>query len=300
MSRPLNFREIEAFRAVMLTGTTVGAARMLHTTQPSISRLISQAQMATGLALFANERGRLHPTQEALHLFDTIQLHFQGLEKIENTVSALRESGTGVLRIACTPTLALGVLPQVVETFMKSWPNVHLNVQTMGTRQMREGMLHGLHDIAMTNNGLEGSEFHNQEIHTTEAVCVMAPGHPLADRRAIDARDLQHYPLLCLDRGDSLDMELRQRLAQRKVTVPMNIETTYSATICVFAAQGIGLGIVNPYIASVFRDRVAVRRFTPRIKVTTYASNARFAPASELTGKFLKALVDHIRATQWD
>jgi hypothetical protein len=60
---------------------------------------------------------------------------------------------------------------------------------------------------------------------------------------------LQHYPLLCLDRVDSLDMQLRQRLVQRNVTVPTNIETTYAAAICAFAVQGIGLGIVNPYIA---------------------------------------------------
>jgi hypothetical protein len=33
MSRPLSAREIEAFRAVMQTGTTTAAARLLHTTQ---------------------------------------------------------------------------------------------------------------------------------------------------------------------------------------------------------------------------------------------------------------------------
>ncbi|REN20915.1 LysR family transcriptional regulator, partial [Mycobacterium tuberculosis] len=52
MSRPLNFRQIEAFRAVMQTGTTTAAAAMLHTTQPSVSRLLAQIQNATQLKLF--------------------------------------------------------------------------------------------------------------------------------------------------------------------------------------------------------------------------------------------------------
>ena len=65
MSRPLNFRQIEAFHAVMLAGTTTGAAQMLRTTQPSVSRLLAQAQQASGLKLFDMERGRLRPTREA-------------------------------------------------------------------------------------------------------------------------------------------------------------------------------------------------------------------------------------------
>src|SRR3546814_15954661 len=83
MSRPLNFRQIEAFRAVMLTGTTTSAARMLHTTQPSISRLIGQIQSASGITLFDMLHGRLRPTAEGHELFDTIQRHSLGLESIE-------------------------------------------------------------------------------------------------------------------------------------------------------------------------------------------------------------------------
>src|SRR3546814_18036071 len=66
MSRPLNFRQIEAFRAVMLTSTTTSAARMLHTTQPSISRLIGQIQSASGITLFDMLHGRLRPTAEEI------------------------------------------------------------------------------------------------------------------------------------------------------------------------------------------------------------------------------------------
>ncbi|PTN43318.1 LysR family transcriptional regulator, partial [Achromobacter xylosoxidans] len=94
MSRPLNFRQIEAFHAVMLAGTTTGAAQMLRTTQPSVSRLLAQVQQASGLKLFDMERGRLRPTREAKDLFDTVQRHFVGLERIEDRVAAMRRSGS--------------------------------------------------------------------------------------------------------------------------------------------------------------------------------------------------------------
>jgi len=34
----IRFRQIEAFRQLIMTGTSVGAARVMHVTQPAISR----------------------------------------------------------------------------------------------------------------------------------------------------------------------------------------------------------------------------------------------------------------------
>ena len=40
----MNPKEIEAFRAVMLSGSMTIAARDIHTTQPNISRLIAHLE----------------------------------------------------------------------------------------------------------------------------------------------------------------------------------------------------------------------------------------------------------------
>ena len=49
MTRALNFQQIQAFKAVMETGTTTRAALVLNTTQPSVSRRLSELRSATGL-----------------------------------------------------------------------------------------------------------------------------------------------------------------------------------------------------------------------------------------------------------
>jgi DNA-binding transcriptional LysR family regulator len=299
MDWPGNANQLEAFRAVVLSGTTVAAARMLHTTQPSISRLIHQAQNASGLKLFVNDRGRLQLTREGRHLFETVQLHFQGFERIEQTVSALRASGAGVFRIASTPSLAQGILPAVLQRFTASWPQVHLNVQTTGSRQIEEGLRQGQYDIAPTNTPFEGAEFHMHEVHQGEAVLVCAPDHPLRGRASVGVVDLKDQTLISLPAHDVLELEIARAFAARKQPRPVKIETVYSATICAFAAQGLGVGIVNPYMASVFRDRVCIRRFVPRLPVRTFAVSARFAPASELAERFLEELKNVVRGDTW-
>nr|WP_201448965.1 LysR family transcriptional regulator [Sinorhizobium medicae] len=55
----MRFSQVEAFRAVMLSGSTTAAAEILHTSQPNISRSISQLEKETGLRLFERLPGKL-------------------------------------------------------------------------------------------------------------------------------------------------------------------------------------------------------------------------------------------------
>lgn len=285
-SRALSFPQIEAFRAVVLTGTTVAAAKMLHTTQPTISRLLGQAQRATGLKLLINNRGRLQLTREGRHLFEIIQRNFQGFERIEQAVSALRESGAGVFRIAATPSLGQSVLPIAIEQFASKYPQVRFNVQTLGSRQIEEGLRLGLYDIALTNKRFEGTEFECSPIHETEAVCVAALHHPFSKLRSVKLSDLTGQIMLSLPPDDLLELALHDAFEQEGRPFPTAIETIYSSTICTFAAQGLGVGVINPYMASVFEDRLCIRKFLPRLPVTSYVAYARFSPASELAQYF--------------
>ncbi|PJX26287.1 hypothetical protein CAP48_09840 [Advenella sp. S44] len=299
MPRPLSFPQLEAFKAVVLTGTTVAAARMLHTTQPTISRLLSQAQSATGLKLFVNDRGRLQLTREGRHLFEIIQVNFQGLGRIEQAVVALRESGAGVFRVAATPSLGQSLLPAAMERFSHDYPQVRFNVQTLGRRQIEEGLRLGLYDIALTNSMPDGAEFEGTAVHNAQAVCVSSHDHPFAQRDYVTITDLKDQILISLPGDDVIEMELQQAFKKSGINNPTNIETIYTSTICIYASRGLGVGIVNPYMASVFRDRLCIRNFRPKIPVMTYAAFARFTPPSELAQHFLHNVVESCHTEQF-
>jgi DNA-binding transcriptional LysR family regulator len=78
----INSRQIEAFRALMLAGTTTAAAEVMRVTQPAVSRLLADLQAALKLTLFDRRGTRLVPTSEALALYDEVQRSFVGLDRI--------------------------------------------------------------------------------------------------------------------------------------------------------------------------------------------------------------------------
>ena len=243
---------------------------MLHTTQPSVSRLISQVQAATGLRLFDMQHGRLRPTTEAHELFDTVQRHFMGLESIETRVEAMRRSGSGMLRIACTPALGLSVVPRAMSLFSAKYPDVQVNIQTLGSHYLREGLLHGLFDLVMSTVNLDVPSLQSECIHTSSAVSVVNPTHPLARQKRVSLKDLQGAKLLTLNSDDDLAISLRNLMAKERIKPASLIETTYSATICMLAAHSQGIGIVNEHVANVFSTQVAIRPFLPKIPLETF------------------------------
>ncbi|MFJ4288541.1 LysR substrate-binding domain-containing protein [Cupriavidus sp. NPDC089707] len=295
MPRPLSFREIEAFRAVMLTGTTTAAAAMLHTTQPSVSRLLSQMQAAAELKLFDIDKGRLRPTQEARTLFESVQNHFQGLARIEQDVAALRKSGTGMLRVGCTPSLGLGVLPAVVGQFSARHADIHLNLQTVGAHALRDGLLTGRFDLVLSTSPLDHPQFDVRIMHKSHAVCVMHPDHPLSRRPSLHVRDLAGQSLITLNADDPLHVALRESMRRVGAEPAATIETTYSGTICTMAAQGTGIGIVNQYVANVFAHALRVVPLSPRCPVDArMAFSGHWAP-SAIAEAFAALVAAHFR-----
>ena len=281
----------------MLTGTTIAAANMLNTTQPSISRSLAQIQSAAKLKLFELDRGRLRPTPEAVMLFEAVQRNFLGLEAIEETVALLRRSGIGRLRVACTPALGMSVMPAVLARFKLRQPDAHITLRTISSYDVREGLLNGLYDFGVTTNSLqpEGAQLKTTIVDQVAAVCVMSRSHRLATNAHVGPRHFQSETLLTLDRPDDLSDEWRRALAQAKVTPGSVIETTYSATICRLAEVGAGIGVVNPYIASVFSERLRVVPLKPAIGVKMFVAHPQHVAMSALASEFIAQIRDHFK-----
>ena len=63
----IQHRHIEVFRAVMTAGSVTGAAALLHTSQPTLSRDLARLEQLLSYALFERERGRLKATARDQH-----------------------------------------------------------------------------------------------------------------------------------------------------------------------------------------------------------------------------------------
>ena len=84
----LTLRQIEIIRAIMVTGTVGGAARLLNVSSPGVSRAMKHAEVSVGVKLFSRKGGRYSPTTEANAIFSQINGVYDKVEDLPPSRSA--------------------------------------------------------------------------------------------------------------------------------------------------------------------------------------------------------------------
>src|SRR5471032_829454 len=64
----MTLRQVEVIRAVMVTGTIGGAAKLLNVSAPGISRLVKYTEKSLGIRFFQRQNGRYFSTPEAQNI----------------------------------------------------------------------------------------------------------------------------------------------------------------------------------------------------------------------------------------
>jgi len=72
LGQMMTLRQVEVIRAVMVTGTIGGAAKLLNVSAPGISRLVKYTERSLGIRFFQRQNGRYFPTPEAQNIFEQI------------------------------------------------------------------------------------------------------------------------------------------------------------------------------------------------------------------------------------
>lgn len=261
----INPRQIEAFRAVMVTGGVTAAARALNITQPAVTRLIRDLQFDLGLTLFTRSGVRLLPTKEALSLYREVERQFIALERIADVARDLRERRAGILRIAALPAYAVGVLPRAVGRFMADRPSLDVALYGGPSSQVAEWIHSGFCELGYVQTPLELPGIVLDPLPQVAVVAVLPEGHRLASRSSIGPEDLRGEAFVSLERSTKLRYRLDALLADHGITLRIIAETPLSMMACGLVSTGIGISIVDPFSAREYEGRgLIVRPFEPR------------------------------------
>src|SRR5215470_12774271 len=185
----LNIRHIEAFRAVMLAGSVVGAAKLLNVTQPGVSRTIALLELRLGYGLFERRGRRLIPTAEAEALYREIEQVYVGIERIGQIAQDIRFHRAGAVRIATLPALAQWLVPRATARFLEGRPKVSLLVQSLPSRQIADLVSTRQFDIGVVELPVLRSGVQTRALPPAPTMAVVPATHHLAAKKAVSLKD---------------------------------------------------------------------------------------------------------------
>ena len=127
----LTLRQIEVIRAIMVTGTVGGAARLLNVSSPGISRVMKHAEMSVGVKLFSRKGGRYSPTREANAIFNQINSVYDKVEDLQFVISRIKRGANIELKIGSVPSIANVMVPRAIADVRKAFPNLLIEIDIL-------------------------------------------------------------------------------------------------------------------------------------------------------------------------
>ena len=294
----MNLRQIEVFRAVMLAGSVTQAARLLHVSQPGISRMLAHIELQLGLPLFERTRNRLRPTPEAEALYAEVEQVYRGVGRIGDRARELKEGTHLALRVLASPSTGLEAVPRALAKLATDFPAASLHFEVLPAREMVNQLLHRECDVAISTLPIEHPLLDVRSIGQWTLAGVFPAGHALAARRSLRPQDLLREPLV----GFSADTPQGRAIAAwsevHGIAPRSHLSVRSGQAACALAVCGAGVAVVDDLTARAARSSgLAFRPITgaPSFQIAAvthggFALSAAAAAFIDLTARALKAL----------
>ncbi|MEX0923440.1 MAG: LysR substrate-binding domain-containing protein [Rhodovibrionaceae bacterium] len=262
----MNFRRLQAFRAVMAEGSVTRAGHAMHISQPAVSRLLADLEADLGVALFARDKGRLIPTPEAELLHQEAELAFSGLERLNDAAQAVRGLRRGQLRIICETVYAEGLLPRLAAAYHAANPDIAIEIDIGPSTRVAEWVALTWYDLGLVVLPMSHPELTLLPLGSRRAVCAVPSDHPLAERASIRPEDLEGQRFISLVSGTPFRSVIDRAFDDAGIKRDIHLEARTQHALCAFVASGAGCTIVDPCLAEdISNPRIAFRRFEPEI-----------------------------------
>jgi DNA-binding transcriptional LysR family regulator len=286
MQRPVNLRQIEAFKAIVEAGTVSRAADMLGISQPAASKLLAHLEADSGLRLFDRVRGRLAPTARGMRLYEEVDRIFAGLGQVERSIDQIRREDRGQIVVGVMPALAGDFIQRATTRFLKSRPNVFVSIRARSSQFIADWLVTRQIDIGLISSPIENPYVAAESLMRLPLVCIAPLGHKLAARDSVRIADLADVPQVGFETSSQTRRRIDALFERHRLRPHVVLEATTAPTLCEFVAAGVGVALVHPAMAQSVRGRVAIRRFRPAVPFDFLLCRSREGRNSDLVDAF--------------
>ena len=290
----MRLRQLECFKEVMVAGTMTAAAKRLRTSQPGVSNLIASLEHEIGFKLFERQKGRLIPTPEARHFYQSADRIVSEIDEARRTARQIAGGKHGSLTIATLPGMGLSVLPKVICRLRGDRPATRFRILTRSTHAVRMMIPSEQCDVAIVETPVDDLAGQT-EILQFECVALLPKGHSLAVHDTLTPEIVADEPIVSLYAEHPTTQQLERAFFDARVSWDPVVQSRLFATCCEIVATGGGLAIVDPMTAESFEPRgLVARRFAPEIILEIAITLPGEGPYSRLAQDFVSRTKDEL------
>ena len=248
--------ELEQLRQFLLVAehqNFTRAAEEIGLSQPALSRSIARLESDLGQPVFERQTRKVVLTDAGKLLQSRAQ---QILVMVEDTKAEISDDGeTGRVRLAAIPTIAPFFLPEILQQFSKKYPQATVTVQEDTTENLLKRCTQGEIDLAILALPITAKYLEIEPLFSEELFLVLAPDHPLTNKKQIRIHDIESLPFVLLDEAHCLSDNIAT-FCRQQAFHPVSVErTSQLATVQELVSLDHGVSMVPAMAVEIDESR---------------------------------------------
>ena len=240
----MEIHQLRYFVAVADEGSFSRAAAKVRVAQPSLSQQIRKLEAEVGQPLFDRLPRSVVITEAGRCLLEYARQILASLGDARRCVDELKGKIAGDVAVGAIPTIAPYVLPELVVTFQKHYPDVTLHIVEDVTAGIARRIEAGELDVALASTCQKSPTLQIERLGNEPLLALVPEEHPLVKQTVITFDDLKSQRFLLLHEMHCLSQQVHHLLESRRLHPEIALAGSQLSTIANMVAAAIGVSIV--------------------------------------------------------
>lgn len=253
--------ELQAFVAVVDTGTMTAASESLGLTISATSRTLGRLEEKLQTTLLRRTTRRLELTEEGAAFLQHARAILASVDEAEEQMAARRMRPAGRLRVDAATPFMLHVLVPLLEGFHAKYPDVELELNS------NEGIIDLIEkrtDVAFRIGALKDSTLHARPVGTSRVRVLASPAYLKRHGTPSGPRQFAQHALLGFTQPESLnDWPLRDGDGNT-LRIRPTIASSSGETLRQMALAGLGIACLSDFMTREDRRSGKLVQLCPR------------------------------------
>lgn len=274
------------------------AAESIHTSQPGVSKQIQLLEDEIGVQIFQRNGKRLSGLSEpGLRVYESIVEIMREVKNIKDVSEEFEKKDSGTFTIATTHTQARYKLPSVVETFVKKYPKIGLNIHQGNPLQVTEQILKGEADVGIATESISlNDKIFCIPCYSWNRCLVMPKNHPLLAAKEITLELLASYPMITYDYAFTGSTIVSKIFKAADITPNIMLTAIDADVIKTYVSLNLGVGLIAEMAFDKEKDKGLESRDVSHLfpTSTTYIGIRNDTFIRGFTYDFIKMFTPHM------
>ena len=277
-------------RAIQLGSMSATSAELGYT--PSgVSYIIDTVEKELGFNVINRTQTGITLTHAGIKCIPALETLIDADDAVQRIANQIRKDIGGEITVGTFPSIGRLILPDIMQKYMQSHPNVVINIAEGANEQLEQMMIRKEVDFCICSAKLPGYDW--IPLRRDNMVCIMSKENPLSQKKAVTAEDMKNEKFIMTAYGrdtDLSDMLKRIKLEPNIISYTFENSSAYE-----MIRRYMGITIVNELGTIAVTDDLEVRQIDPPQYIVEGILIKSLQNTSPVVREFVKFIEPYIK-----